>query len=441
MAAIEKTEALHPLPPSSARVWIIVGAVCVLATIGGFGTWAAIAPLASAVVASATIRVDGKRKKIQHLEGGIIRELRVRDGDRVKVGDVLVRLESIRVRASLSIVKGSLDATRALEARLRAERDGDMSVSFSKSLLDRARQPEVGQIIKGQTALFRIRRAALGGEVAILRQRIIQLGEQIVGLHAQTRSTDRQIKIIGEELTVLSKLFKRGHTTKRRILVLQREAERLAGERGRLVADIAKSKTAIGETQLKILQIRKKFRQQVVAELRETQTRIHDLRERLAAAAEVVKRIEIRAPVAGTVVGLSVHTLGAVVKPGATVLEIVPIRERLNVEAKISPIDIDNIAVGHKAEINFTAFKQRDTPTITGRVTYTSADSLIDKRSGQAYFLARIAISPTELKRLGAKRLQPGMPAEVMILTGRRTALRYLAQPILDGMNRAWREE
>lgn len=426
---------------TSARGPVLVGLFCLFVTFGGVGAWGVTAPIASAVLAPGQVTVQTKRKKVQHLEGGIVRDILVRDGARVAKGQIVARLEATRARASLAIVQGAYDAAIAVEARLLAERDGKGGIAFPHELMSRVRDKPVHEIVAGQQRLFAARLRAREGQADILRQRVAQLGEEIVGLRAQQVAMDRQLALINEELTALNELFKRGHTTKRRILALRREQARLGGDRGKLIAQIARAKTSIGETKLEILQLRKTFRQEVVTELRELQTRIHDLKERRTAAAEVLRRIDIKAPVAGIVVSSAVHTIGAVLKAGDTLLEIVPSQDRLIVEARINPVDIDNVAVGQASRINLVAFKQRTTPTLDGAIVHVSADSLADERSGQPYYLAKIALGAGELEKLDGLKLQPGMPAEVQIRTGERTAVRYLVQPILDSMRRAWRED
>lgn len=424
-----------------ARGWIFGGICAICIVFGGVGGWGATAPLASAVIAGGQVTVDTKRKRVQHLEGGIVAELRVRDGDKVRAGDVLVRLDDTRARATLSIVRGSLHEALAKEARLIAERDGEETATWPDALLSEQDDPAVRTLLRSQQTIFDSRRATLAGETQILAERIEQLKQEIAGLGAQRTSKDRQISFIQKELKVLLDLLRRGQTTQRRVLALQREAARLEGEQGELTADIARSEKAIGETRLEVIQKQRTFRNEVVSELRDVQAKIHDLRERSVAARDVLERIEVRAPVAGKIVGLTVHAVDSVVKPGDTILEIVPSDDLLLVEVQVQPHDIDNVSIGQEAEVRFLAFKQRDTPTLHGSVTYVSADAMHNQHDGTTFYAARIEVSEEELQRLRGETLQPGMPAEVMIRTGERTALKYLIQPIIDSMNRAWREE
>lgn len=424
----------------SARKAILAG-VCVAAlTFGGLGTWAASADLASAVLAPGTFVVEGDRKLVQHLEGGVVSQLFVKDGDSVEAGQLLLSLDATQVRASLGVLRANLDAALAERARLVAEREEKAAVVFPDALIERGEDPGVQETVTGQNRLFEARLAAFEGRVEVLRQRIAQLKEEITGIEAQQRSKTRQVALIGEELAGLQELFAKGLTEKPRILALQRDQARLEGERGEHLAAIARAKKAIGETELEILQSTLQRQEEISTSLREVQTRILDLSERIAAARDRVDKIELRAPTAGVVVSLAITTEGAVLQPGETVLEIVPHDTRLVIEAKLRPDDIDSVAVGQTARLRLTALVQRTTPTLTGRVIYVSADRLEEQRSGEPYFLALVALDPNQIARLEGQPVLPGMPAEVMVETGARTALDYLVQPISDTLAKAWRE-
>ena len=424
----------------SARKAILAG-VCVAAlTFGGLGTWAASADLASAVLAPGTFVVEGDRKLVQHLEGGVVSQLFVKDGDSVEAGQLLLSLDATQVRASLGVLRANLDAALAERARLVAEREEKAAIVFPDALIERGEDPGVQETVTGQNRLFEARLAAFEGRVEVLRQRIAQLKEEITGIEAQQRSKTRQVALIGEELAGLQELFAKGLTEKPRILALQRDQARLEGERGEHLAAIARAKKAIGETELEILQSTLQRQEEISTSLREVQTRILDLSERIAAARDRVDKIELRAPTAGVVVSLAITTEGAVLQPGETVLEIVPHDTRLVIEAKLRPDDIDSVAVGQTARLRLTALVQRTTPTLTGRVIYVSADRLEEQRSGEPYFLALVALDPDQIARLEGQPVLPGMPAEVMVETGARTALDYLVQPISDTLAKAWRE-
>lgn len=421
--------------------WGLIGAAVVAVAFGGAGSWGATVPLASAVVADGQVTVDTNRKQISHLEGGVVADLRVRDGDTVGAGEVLMRLDETRATAQLAILTSAYREELARQARLVAERDSRPRIAWPAELNHASLNPDIAALRESQSAIFNSRRDALAGETAILHERVDQLSQEIEGMTAQRSATDKQITFIAEELGPLRDLFSRGHTTKQRLLALEREAARLTGQRGQLTADIARAKKAVGETKLEMLQNQKAFRAEVVSQLREVQAKLMDLRERRIAATDVLLRLDIRAPVSGKVVNMTVHSTDAVIKAGSPVLEIVPSADELLVEVRVRPQDVDNVAIGQSADIRFLAFKQRTTPTLSGQVAYVSADALSGRDNAEAFYLARIRVPDAELGRLEGQKLQPGMPAEAMILTGERTAFDYLIQPIRESMNRAWREE
>lgn len=427
--------------PVNARGPIVLGLLIVLVGIGGFIAWAVAAPLAQAVVASAMIKVDSNRKQIQHLEGGIVKEILVRDGDQVSKGDVLVRLDETRAAASLAIVQDGYDAARAQEARLIAERDGLADILFPDELRDRAAYPKIVEILKSQQALYAARQAALTGQVEILDKQIAHLREDIGGLKSQKGAKSRQLSFVRDELESMRALLKKGLTGKQRVLELERETARLEGERGEHQSEIAAAETAIAEKELQAYQVQKGFKEDVVNELKQVQGEIFDYRERLNAAQHVFGQTEVRSPVDGVVVGSGIHTIGGIVGPGDTLLEIVPDNDQLIVEARLDPQDIDSVHPDLPAGVKFTAFNQRTTPEVAGTVKYVSADALQDPQTGLAYFLARIEVSEQQLVRLGDKRLQPGMMAEVFIRTGKRTPADYLLEPLQASFRRAWLEE
>ena len=427
--------------PTRVRPVALSGLALVALVFLGLGGWGATAPLASAVIAVGKVEVDSNRKEIQHLDGGVVEKILVRDGDTVAPGDIVLRLDEVRARTSLAITEGAWVSAAATAARLLAERDGLDAVRTPELLLVYAERPVVAEIMAGQRRLFAARRTALEGEISILEQRGEQLGEEIAGMNAQHKAYGTQLSLIESELKDLQGLFERGHATRTRVLSLQREAARLAGERGEIAANIARARSQIGETKLQVIQRRKSFSQDVVTELRDVQAKLADLQERVIASRDTLQRLDVRTPVGGTVVGLSAHTEGGVIRPGETIMEIVPTNDRLIVEARVRPIDIDQVVIGLPATVTFSAFKRRETPSVEGEVSYVSADILTDDRTGAAFYTVRVVVSDSEVARLGKRRLQPGMPAEVMIRTGARTAIAYLTQPIRDSVNRAWRED
>jgi HlyD family secretion protein/epimerase transport system membrane fusion protein len=370
----------------------------------------------------------------------LVKEILVRDGDRVEHNDVLIRLEDTHARAMHDIVRGELDAALAEESRLVAERDSRDSVVFPRELLARSHVSKVAKAVQGQRHLFTARRNALQGQVAILEKSIDQFREEIEGLKAEQAAREQQLTILGDELKGLRKLLKQGNVPRNEVLAYERKLAELGGEKGRFKSDVARAEQGIGEARLRISQIRKAAREQVVAELREVQERMFGLEERLVAAVDVLGRTEIRAPATGIIMGMQAHTTGGVIAPAQEILQVVPVGDRLVIEAQVDPIDIDDVAVGQQATVRLTAFKLRSTPIIVGTLINLSADRLVDEHSGTPYYLARIEVSKEELATLGDLQLQPGMPVEALIKTGSRTALGYMLSPLTENIGLAFRE-
>lgn len=436
---LHETDDLKPAPTQSGGV-IFVGALIVFLTFAGFGGWAAMAPLNSAATASGTIVVQSSRRDVQHLDGGIVAQILVRDGDVVKEGDVLMRLDPVRAGAQLSIVRGQLDAALALQARLRAEQEGLPRIRFPEALTSRANDPAVAEALTSQEQVFLARRSALEGQIMILQRRIAQFREQMTGLNAQSASRARQISLIAQELTGVRTLASQGYAPMVRVLALEREIARLDGERGEHIAAVARSEQAIGEAELQILQLTHSFREEVAGSLQTAQNQIFELQERLTATEDTMRRLDLTSPSDGVVVGLSVFTVGGVITPGRTVMQIVPDQDTLVVEAQLNPTDIERVLVGQSAVVSFPALVQRTIPTLTGTVIQVSADRLVDERTGAPYFKSRILLDASSRELLGDRRLIPGMPADVMIATGERTALLYLTNPIIQAVRHAMRE-
>jgi HlyD family type I secretion membrane fusion protein len=426
-------------PETDPRPYIRAGVLIVLVMFGGLGTWASLAPLGGAVIAPSVVTVISHRKTVQHLEGGIVAEIRVRDGDAVAERDLLIRLDDAQAKAGLAILDAQIDLLRAREARLVAERDEGERVEFPEDLASRSNELQVAELLDSQRQLFDARRTALEGETEILTQRVGQLREAIAGLEAQRRSKQEQIVLIEEELAGLRKLFEEGYASRNRIRELERVVADLTGERGEHVAEIARAENEIGEARLRALQLRKNFREAVVDELHEVQADLLDAAERRAAATDRLDRLAIRAPQAGRVVGMTMHTVGAVVAPGEPILHIVPEDDELVVEARVMPRDIDRVAIGQPALVRFTAFDLRSTPELEGTVINVSADLIADA-SGASYYLVRTRIPEENRALLGDLRLIPGMPAETFIQTGSRTVLGYLMKPLTDGLAHAFRD-
>ena len=425
----------------SMRRHLVAAIVVVSVLVVGVGGWAATAVISGAVVASGSVVVDSNVKKVQHPTGGIVGELRVRDGDRVHAGDVVVRLDETVTRANLAIVTKGLGEMMARKARLESERDGLDTITFPAQLLAEADDPDRAAAMDSERKLFNLRKTARSGQKAQLRERIAQLGEEITGLAAQQNSKAKEIALIERELAGVRELWKQNLVQLTRLTALEREAARLDGERGQLVAASAQVKGKIAETALQILQIDQDIASDVAKELREVDGKIGELVERKVAAEDQLKRIDIRAPQDGTVFQLAVHTIGGVITAGDPIMLIVPEADNLSVEVKVNPQDIDQLQLNQKAILRFSAFNIRTTPEIEGVVTRISADTSTDQRTGQSYYTVRIAMAADQIERLGEVKLLPGMPVEAFMQTRDRTMLSYLIKPLHDQFLRAFREK
>lgn len=420
-----------------------IGLLVVAAVFGGLGTWAAVAPLDSAAVGRGVITVENYRKTVQHLEGGIVRAIHVRDGDAVARGQVLLTLDDTQARAQLELQRGQYLIALAREARLVAQRDGLDRVAYPKTLLEAIRDARVRESVQVQNQTFRARRTALEGEIALYGQQVEQLGAKVRGLQAQQQSQQQLAKSYGGELADFEALLKEGYAERQKVRELERNLASSEGQRGQLTAEIAATQTQIGETRLKIIQLRKDFQREVAKELAEVQAELYGLQEKIRSLQATVERTVVRTPDAGTVLGLSVHTIGAVIQPGGRMMDIVPQHEKLIVEAQMSPLDVDRLHVGQSAELRFTSFKTRETPKIEGRLLKVSADRLMDEYDKQPYYLARIEVTPEGMANLSRSKLEllPGMPCEVLVNTGSRTALQYLLAPLRNAAARSFRED
>ncbi len=425
----------------SMRRHLLVAAVVVSILLVGVGGWGATAVISGAVVASGSLVVDSNVKKVQHLTGGIVGELRVRDGDRVRAGDIVVRLDETVAHANLAIVSKGLDELMARKARLESELDGSDTIIFPAQLLTGAGDPDRAAALDSERKLFNLRKTARSGQKAQLQERVAQLQEEITGLTAQQNSKAKETGLIERELAGVRELWKQNLVQLTRLTALEREAARLDGERGQLIAAAAQAKGKIAETALQILQIDQDIASDVAKELREVDGKIGEFIERKVAAEDQLKRIDIRAPQDGTVFQLAVHTVGGVITAGDPIMLIVPEADNLSVEVKANPQDIDQLQLNQKAILRFTAFNVRTTPEIEGIVTRISADTSSDQRTGQSYYTIRIAMAADQLERLGDVKLLPGMPVEAFVQTGDRTMLSYLIKPLHDQFMRAFREK
>jgi epimerase transport system membrane fusion protein len=422
-----------------------LGLLVILVVFGGFGAWAALAPLSSAALAPGIITVESYRKTVQHLEGGIIKEIHVRDGDIVEKDRVLITMDDTQSRAQLEVLRGQYYISASREARLVAQRDGLSQVSYPPDLTSRKDEPKVEDAIRVQDQTFRVRKAALEGEVSLYQRQIEQLRAKSRGLKSQKESRERLVSSFRGELQDFESLLKEGFTDRQKVRELERNLAQSQGQLGELASEIAATELQINETELKILQIKKEAQREVAKELSEVQADLFELREKIQSLEDTVRRTVIRSPDAGMVLGLQVHTIGAVIPPGGRILDIVPQNEKLIVEARVSPLDIDRVRTGQTAEVRFSAFKSRETPKIDGRLIGVSADRLVEEseQGSIPYYLARVEIAPEGLQALARQNLElmPGMPAEVLINTGSRTLLQYLADPLGDMFARSFIED
>jgi HlyD family secretion protein len=418
----------------------VAGAVIVF-LLGGIAVWAATTQISGAVIAPGNVVVDSNVKKVQHPTGGIVTEVRARDGDRVKVGDLLVRLDETVTRANLSIVSNNLDQLIAQKARLEAERDGLPDVPVPKELASRMDDPDVARIMESAKKLFSLRQAARVGQKDQLSKRIEQLKEELVGYEAQERAKAREIELIEKQLAGARELYAKKLMPVTKFTEIERDATRLQGEHGVLLATMAQIKGKISETELQILQVDRDANSDIGKEMREVDTRIGELIERHVAAEDQLRRVEVRAPGSGVVDQSSVHTVGGVIAPGETIMLIVPDQDSLKVEARVSPQDIDQLHLGQSVALRFSGLDQRTTPVINGTLSHISPDTTVDPKTEQRYYTVRISLDPKQIARLGSVKVVPGMPVEVFVQTGDRSALSYLLKPLDDQLSRAFKED
>lgn len=420
---------------------VTMGAVVLVLGFGGLGAWATLAPMKSAAIAPGVVKVASERKTIQHLEGGIVKDILVKEDQEVVAGQVLVRLDDINARARYAVLQGGHDALTAEVTRLGAERDDQAVLVFPASLQQRMTDARVARLLDGERQLFVSRQAAMQGQMAVLRQRKQQNQEKITGRLTQIEASKTKLDYIAEEIKGAETLMEVGMYTKTKYYELKRAEADLTGETGRLRADIAETRALSGETDLRILDMKNQFQKDANDRLQDARTKLDSLTEQLDSAADALARTEIVARQAGTVMGLQVHTLGGVIRPGAAILDIVPKDDKMIVEARVRPEDIDIVHKGLPAEVRFTSFNSRTTPVFNGKVSRVSADRFTDPNrgaAGAAYYIAQIEIDPKHVPNL---TLQPGMPAEVHIVTGERTALNYITKPINDQINRGMLEK
>ena len=407
---------------------------------GGAGVWATTAPLSGAVIAAGNLVVETNSKKVQHPAGGVVAEIRVREGSTVKAGDLVIRLDETQTKANLQIITKQLDESYARIARLEAERDNGAAVEFPKEITGRVNEPEIAKLAAAEASVFEARVNSKDGQKNQLRQRTLQLKDEISGQEAQLKSKIDQIRIIKEELKGVEDLYRRNLIQLPRLTALQREGSRLEGERGQLISQIAETRGKISEVEIQLLRIDQDFRSEVLKEMRELQAKQAEFVERKVAAEDQLKRIDIRAPQDGIVHQLGVHTIGGVIAQGETLMTIIPQAEELQIEARVAPHEIDQLSLAQTAIIRFSAFNQRTTPELNGIVKRISADLTREQQTGQAYYTIRIVLPDAEVKRLEGLQLIAGMPVECFMKTTDRTMISYLMKPLSDQINRTFRE-
>jgi membrane fusion protein, type I secretion system len=432
-------------PPESAdasiRRHIIAGSVLVAVLAFGLGGWASTAEISGALIAQGSLVVDSNVKKVQHPTGGVVGELLAHDGDHVKEGQILIRLDVTVTRANLAIVTKGLTELYARKARLAAERDGTDSVPVPRELADNIDNPEVKDALGSERRLFDLRRQARAGQKQQLQERITQLQQEIVGLDSQQSAKDKELALSEEELQGVRELWQKNLVQLSRMTSLQRQEAQVEGERGQIVAQAAEARGKIAEIQLQIIQIDQDLSSDVAKELRETESKIGEYVERKVTAEDQLKRTDIRSPQDGIVFQSTANTVGGVITAGDPVMLVVPESDNLQVEVKVDPKDIDQVQYDQPVVLRFSSFNSRTTPEINGKVMRVAADTSVDQRTGQSYYLVRISMTADEVRRLGDVKLTPGMPVEAFIQTGERTMLSYLIKPLHDQFMRAFREK
>lgn len=430
-------------PPPRLTTWkrhALAGYALIFSTFGVMGAWAAIARLDRAVVSPGTITMENSRKVVQHFEGGMVREILVRESQTVEQGELLMRLDPVQSRASVDLFRSQLDAGLVQEARLMAERDGAAGLELPAEILARRTDPLIARIIVDQTNQFKERQGSLKGQVELLESRARQLQTEISGIAVEKASTEAQVGFINQELVGLRTLREKNLIPMNRLLVMERERTRLEGVIGRSIADTAKAENGIGEAGLQITQIKQKLREDIAGQLLETRQKVSELREKLSVSQDVLKRLEVKAPRSGVVQSLKVYTVGQVIRSGEPLMEIVPSDDTLVVHVQFSPNDLETVHAGMPAEIKFPAFHSRRIPIILGNLETISRDRLIDETTHQPYFLGIVQISKLQIPEVMQGRLVAGMPAEVVITTGERTALNYMVAPFFEAMGRSFNE-
>jgi HlyD family secretion protein len=418
------------------------GNLLVCCFVVGLGTWSTFAPLESAAIAYGTVESESSRKTIQHLEGGIIREILVADGDVVRAGQILISLEDTKARAEAQSLQGQLWDATAREARLQAEQHGEERVSFPAKLeMAQYENPSVAVVLAGQQGIFETRRQVFQSQAAVNREKRAQVEKEIEGLRAQQSAASKRIEIVREEVDTVAMLVSKGLERRPRLLNLQREMADIEGRRGEIVAQISRAEQVINESQATLLKLENDRQNEIAQSLREAQNQIFQIGERLQAADDQLLRTAVKAPEDGVVTDLRIHTPGGVVGAGAPLMDLVPRQDRLIVTARVRPEDIDVVRPGLSAEVNLLPYNQRRVPRLKGTVTHVSADRLLDKRTDQPYYATKIRVQDPRIAEIDGVQIIPGMPAQVFIKTGRGTVALYALRPLLDSFNNAFHED
>ena len=423
-----------------ARRLIRVGLAVIAALVLGIGIWMVITPLSGAAIAPGAVKVDMNRKTLQHQEGGIIKEILVRDGSHVEVGQVLLVINDVRVDANYDLLITQLDSEMAKASRLFAESTLGGSVAYARELLSRDQESRVKELMRRENAVFATRRQMLDTQIRLLKEQIEEARREAAGLDEQVAAEKRAIQWQQEELRANQQLAEQGFITNIRLLALQRGVADYEARVGEHRAALAQARQRSGDFELRIASLRNSYMKEAADELKEATAKTYDLRERLRPSLDAAQRQKVVAPVSGEVVDLRITTVGAVVGPREPLLDIVPVNPELIIEARVRPEDITYVKIGGEADVRLTAFKQRITPTVTGKVIYVSADSLTDNKTGATYYLTHVKLTPESLKEAGDLKLQAGMPAEVFVKTPARTPLQYLLDPLTGFLQRSFRE-
>jgi HlyD family secretion protein len=418
------------------------GNLLVICFVLGLGIWSGFAPLESAAIASGVVESESSRKTIQHLEGGIVREILVSDGDTVRTGQILIALDDTKVRAEVQSLQGQLWDATAREARLQAEQQGHEQLLFSARLEETARKESASAatVLKAQQSIFEARRQVFQSQVAVIREKRLQVDKEIVGLNAQETAVAQRTEIAREELDMVATLVNKGLERRPRLLILEREVADLQGRRGEIAAHISRAEQVINESQATLLKLESDRQYEIAQSLREAQNQVFQLRERLRAAEDQLSRTEVKAPEDGVVTDLRIHTPGGVIGAGAPLMDLVPRQDRLIVIARVKPEDIDVVHPGLNANVHLLPYNQRRAPRLNGTVTHVSADRLVDKRTEQPYYATKIRVQDTRIAENDIQII-PGMPAQVFITTGRGTVALYALRPLLDSFHSAFSED